>query len=95
MSYYMNYALMKSLDFISPRLLFGAVGYYEKQLTENQLDDHDMTDSKEQVFAIGLGIHYMTKVGVTLNLYCYFESAVENWTQGTILICPTIVFRMG
>ena len=92
MCYNFNYSLMKTVDFISPRLRFGVVGYYEKQLTEDQLDDHDISNSKEQVFAIGPAIHYMTKGGVVVSLKGYFESAVENRPEGFKLV-GRIIFR--
>jgi len=90
--YHFNYSLMKTVDFISPRLRFGVVGYYEKQLTEDQIDDHDLDDSKEQVFAIGPAIHYMTKGGVVVSLKSYFESAAENRPEGAKLV-GRIIFR--
>jgi hypothetical protein len=86
MCYHFNYSLMKTVDFISPSLRVGLVGYYEKQLTEDELDDHDMSDSKEQVFAIGPAIHYITKGGVVLSLKSYFESGVENRGEGTAIV---------
>ncbi len=86
MCYHFNYSLMKTVDFISPSLRVGLVGYYEKQLTEDELDDHDMSDSKEQVFAIGPAIHYITKGGVVVSLKSYFESEVENRGEGTAIV---------
>ncbi len=92
MCYNFNYSIMKTVDFISPRLRLGIVGYYEKQLTEDQLDDSDMNNSKEQVFAIGPAIHYITKGGVVISLKNYFESKAENRPEGVKFV-GRIVFR--
>ncbi|SHF99603.1 Uncharacterized conserved protein [Desulfacinum infernum DSM 9756] len=79
--YHFNYCFAKTLDFISPNLRLGAMGYYGKQLTDDELDGRDMKDSKEQIFGIGPGIQYVGK-GWVLSLKTYFESAAENKAEG-------------
>lgn len=85
--YHFNYSLMKTLDFIDPKLRLGVVGYYGKQLEEDDIDDYPDPD-EEQIFAIGPGIHWMHK-GMMWSLKTYFESEAENRTEGT-----RVVFRI-
>ncbi len=87
--YHFNYSFMKTIDFIDPNLRLGVVGYYGKQLEDDELDGHDISNSKEQIFAIGPGIHWVTPTGIIVSLKAYFESEVENRPEG-----DKVVFRM-
>ena len=86
--YHFNYSFMKTLDFIDPMLRFGIVGYYGTQLEEDEIDDQDLDNSKEEIFAIGPALHYIYK-GTVLSLKTYFESGAENRPEG-----ERITFRM-
>ncbi len=87
--YHFNYSLTKSLDFIDPNLRLGVVGYYGKQLENDELEGHDIHNSKEQIFAIGPGISWRTPTGIIFSLKAYFENQAENRTEG-----EKVVFRM-
>jgi hypothetical protein len=78
-AFHMNYAASYAFK---PGWRAGLAGYYLKQLTDHRIDDADIANSKEQVFAIGPGISYTAK-GHFFNLNTYFESSVENRAEGT------------
>lgn len=59
-----------------------AAGYYLKQLTDTQFNGSDVSGRKEQVFAIGPAIHWITKSGFVFALKTAFESSVENRPEG-------------
>ena len=86
-----NFSFMKTLDFIDPNLRLGAVGYYGKQLEEDDVDDYPFLeeDSEEQIFGIGPGLHWMHK-GVIWSLKAYFESNAENRTEGSRVVLRII-----
>ncbi len=93
MLYHANFSLMKTVDFISPDLRFGAVGYYCTQIEEDLFDDKDWDEvfgasSKEKIFAVGPAVSYFYK-GIFFSLKSYFESGAENRPQG-----EKIVFRL-
>ena len=87
--YHFNYSFMKTLDFISPELRLGVVGYYAKQLDNDTLNGNDLTGTEEQVLAIGPGIQYMHK-GLFFSLKVYFESQAENRPEGQKVVFRTI-----
>ncbi|WP_024333785.1 SphA family protein [Desulfotignum balticum] len=95
--WHFNWSFSKSLDFIDPRLRLGVVGYYGKQLTNDQIDGVDIPNSKEKVFAIGPGIGYVhtpegaKKPPVIFSLKAYWESGVENRTEGRGVFFRTII----
>jgi hypothetical protein len=86
--WHMNFSLSKSLDFITPFLRFGAVGYYGQQLSNDKLDSSSVANSKERVFGIGpyLGYTYIPegarKPFAIVSLKAYKESMVENRAEG-------------
>ena len=90
-----NYTLSKSLDFITPLLRLGVVGYYGQQTSSDQLDNNTVASSKEKIFAIGPGISYTyiregeRKPTAIFSLKAYSESNAEARAQGT-----RVVFRM-
>jgi hypothetical protein len=68
------------------RLRLGINGYYLKQITDTQLNGHDLADSREQVFGIGPGalLHITPNSHLFFNLY--FETAAENRSEGTRMV---------
>lgn len=75
-NYSFEYEVIKSLR-------LAAAGYYLKQLTDTQFNGKDESGRKEQVFAIGPSVHWITKSGLVLALKTAFESSVENRPQGS------------
>lgn len=90
--WHFNYSFMKKLNFIEPNLRIGIVGYYAKQLEDDDIDNFSTleNDTKEQVFAIGPGLYWRTKTGIVLSLKAYFESQVENRPEGNRLVLRII-----
>lgn len=94
--YRVLFSASKSLDFISPLLRFGAVGYYGKQLDNDEIDGNSIPNSKEKVFAIGPGVQYTwipkgaRAPAAIFSLKTYWESGVKNRTEGN-----KTVFRMA
>jgi len=74
-NYSLEYEVVKNLR-------VGATGYYLKQLTDTQFNGSDVSGRKEQVFAIGPVVHWITKSGFVLALKTALESSVENRPQG-------------
>ncbi|GAB4364497.1 MAG: transporter [Deltaproteobacteria bacterium] len=74
-NYSLEYEVVKNLR-------LAVSGYYLKQLTDTQFNGNDVSGRKEQVFAIGPAIHWVTKSGFVLALKTAFESSVENRPQG-------------
>jgi len=70
-------------EVIEKWLRLGINGYYLKQITDTEVDGHDLSNRKEQVFGIGPGavIHFGQNNHLFFNLY--FETAVENRSEGT------------
>jgi hypothetical protein len=70
-------------EVIEKWLRVGINGYYLKQMTDTEVDGHNLADSQEQVFGIGPGavIHFGQNNHLFFNLY--FETAVENRSEGT------------
>lgn len=87
--WHFNFALSKTLDCIDPNLRFGAVGYYGRQLEKDDIDGFPVGDTKEDVFAMGPGIHWMNK-GVIYSLKTYFEDRVDNRPDGTRVVLRII-----
>jgi hypothetical protein len=79
--WHFNFALSKTLDFIDPNLRLATVGYYGKQLERDDIDGFT-PDTKEEIFGIGPGIHWMNK-GVIYSLKTYFESGADYRPEGT------------
>jgi len=79
-AFHFNYAT--EYEVIPQRLRLGINGYYLKQITDTQMDGHDVPDSKEQVFAIGPGALFHITKDTHLFFNIYFEMAAENRTEG-------------
>jgi anthranilate 1,2-dioxygenase (deaminating, decarboxylating) large subunit len=63
------------------QLRLGLNGYYLKQLTASEVDGRDVT-GREQVFAVGPGLLWHLSRDSHLFFNAYFETAVENRTEG-------------
>ncbi|MGZ8449171.1 MAG: SphA family protein [Candidatus Deferrimicrobiaceae bacterium] len=74
-NYSLEYEAVKNLR-------LAAAGYYLKQLTDTEFNGSNASDRKEQVFAIGPAVHWITKSGLVLALKTAFESSAENRPQG-------------
>jgi anthranilate 1,2-dioxygenase (deaminating, decarboxylating) large subunit len=64
------------------RLRLGINGYYLRQITDTEVDGSDVSDSKEQVFAIGPGAVYHFSKDNHLFFNTYFETAAEKRPEG-------------
>jgi hypothetical protein len=60
----------------------GVNGYYLQQLTETEVDGNDVDNSEEQVLGIGPGALVSFSQHTHLFVNAYFESEVENRTEG-------------
>jgi len=100
MLYHFNYDIMKTVDFISPRLQVGLAGYYGIQLNEDEFEGHDMKDnnfdagnnsSEMRKFAIGPAIWYVSKGGSVFSLRAYWEDKVKNNPEGQKVVARIII----
>ena len=79
-AFHFNYSLEYE---VVKNLRVAAAGYYLKQLTDTESNGNKVSGRKEQVFAIGPSIHWITKSGFVFALKTAFESAVENRPEGS------------
>lgn len=78
--FHCNYSLAYE---VIKNLRVAAAGYYLKQTTDTQFNGTDVPGRREQVFAIGPAVHWITKSGVVFALKTAFESSVKNRPQGS------------
>ena len=85
--YHINYAMdYKVLN----TLHIAAVGYYLGQFNQDSYkgnsnyfqDNFGVTDTRERVLGIGSGVSYTTPGGIFLEGKVFFETAVQNRSQG-------------
>jgi hypothetical protein len=69
-------------EVLPKRLHAGVNGYYLKQITDAQVDGHDVRHSQEQVLGIGPGAVYHFSPDDHLFLNLYFETQAENRPEG-------------
>ncbi|MEW6078683.1 MAG: transporter [Thermodesulfobacteriota bacterium] len=72
----MDYEVLKN------RLRLGINGYYLKQISNTEMDGHDISGTKEQVLGIGPGMVYHFSQHDHLFCNLYFESDAENRPEG-------------
>ncbi len=80
---HLNFA--SEYEVLPNRLRLGINGYYLKQITENKLDGHELSDTKEQVLGIGPGLVYHFSKHDHLFANLYWETCAENRTEGSRL----------
>lgn len=64
------------------KLRVGMNSYYLKQISDTQMNGHDLDDSREQVLGIGPGAIYHISRDDHLFLNTYYETEVENRPKG-------------
>jgi hypothetical protein len=70
-------------EILERRLNIGLNGYYLKQITDTEMDGHDISNSKERVLGIGPGFVYHFSQNDHLFFNTYFETFAENRPEGT------------
>jgi hypothetical protein len=80
-AFHINFA--SAYEVMPNRLRLGINGYYLKQFTDNKLNGHELSDTKEQVLGIGPGLVYHFSKHDHLFANVYWETAAENRTEGS------------
>ena len=78
-----NFAV--AYEVIANRLRLGLNGYYFKQISNTEVNGHEISGTKEQVLGIGPGMVYHFSKHDHLFFNSYFETAAENRTEGVRL----------
>ena len=80
-AFHFNYA--SEYEVLPKQLRVGVNGYYLKQFSNAQVDGDGVSNSREQVFAVGPGALYSFSPNDHVFLNVYFESQVENRPEGS------------
>lgn len=70
---------------VSERVRLGAAGYYLTQITDDEIDGVDVTDSRERVLGLGPAVQVQLSDRSALIANVYVEAAVLDRPQGTRL----------
>ncbi|MGN2435947.1 SphA family protein [Pseudomonas syringae] len=68
---------------VTDKLRLGINGYWLKQITDTQVDGHDVSGRREKVWAIGPGAMYSFSQNDHVFVNAYFEQDVENRPDGS------------
>lgn len=68
---------------VTDHLRLGINGYWLKQITDTQVDGHDVAGRREKVWAIGPGGMYSFSANDHVFVNAYFEQDVENRPDGS------------
>jgi len=77
---HLNFA--SSYEVIEKMLRIGINGYYLKQITDNEMDGHEISATREQVLGIGPGALFSFSQDDHIFFNTYFQTAVENRPSG-------------
>ena len=80
---HLNFA--SSYELLPRQLRLGINGYYLKQIKDTEVDGNDISDSREQVFAIGPGLLYSINADAHFFFNMFFEDSAKNRPSGTRL----------
>ncbi|AKT31341.1 transporter [Pseudomonas syringae pv. actinidiae] len=68
---------------VTDQFRLGINGYWLKQITDTQVDGHDVSGRREKVWAIGPGAMYSFSQNDHVFVNAYFEQDVENRPDGS------------
>lgn len=71
---------------VTPQLRLGINGYWLKQITDTKVDGHNLSGSREKVWAIGPGGVYSFSKDNHVFVNAYFEQGAENRPEGSQLL---------
>lgn len=77
-----HFNLTSAYEVVPKTLRIGVNSYYLKQITDTQVNGHDINDREEQVFGIGPGLLWHISPNSHLFFNAYFETEAENRTEG-------------
>ncbi|MCB1763765.1 MAG: transporter [Gammaproteobacteria bacterium] len=77
---HLNFAT--AYEILPNRLRLGLNGYYLKQITDTKFNGDEIAGRREQVLGIGPGLVYHLSPNTHLFFNAYFESHVENRSEG-------------
>lgn len=71
---------------VDAQLSVGLNGYWLKQISDTQVEGHDVSGRREKVWAIGPGLVYAFNKENVLSVNAYFEQEAQNRTEGDKLV---------